>query len=81
MMDPLTGQHLLCSNKLTELPLELSDLKQIRVIRLKYNNLVRLPELLPSWQRLEVVDLCGNQLVNVDPVILARLNSVRYMTD
>lgn len=55
----------------------MADLKQVKVIRMKYNNLVRLPDVLPSWQRLEVVDLCGNQLVNIDPVILARLTNVR----
>ena len=44
---------------------------------MKYNNLVRLPEVLPSWHQLEVVDLCGNQLTSVDPVILARLTNVR----
>lgn len=66
-----------CSNKLTDLPPELARLEKLRVVRLKYNSFVRVPEVLTRLPALEVLELSGNQLSSWEDKVLAALKSLR----
>ena len=48
------------SNKLLDLPDELAELQQLRVLRCKYNSLARLPAVLSQLPLLETLVLPGN---------------------
>lgn len=73
-----TAPSLSCSNKLSDLPDELAELQQLRVLRVKYNMLTKLPEVLVKMSKLEVLELSGNQITTVDDKVLAGLTNVRY---
>ena len=48
------------SNKLVDLPDELAELQQLRVLRCKYNSLARLPAVLSQLPLLETLVLAGS---------------------
>ena len=66
-----------CSNKLTDLPSELAELQQLRVLRVKYNSLTKLPEVLVKMNKLEILELSGNQITALDDKVLTGLHNVR----
>ena len=68
-----------CSNKLTDLPSELAELQQLRVLRVKYNSLTRLPEVLVKMNKLEILELSGNQITTLDDKVLTGLHNVRQV--
>lgn len=47
------------------------------MLRVKYNQLTKLPDVLAKMAKLEVLELSGNQLTVLDDKILADLNSIR----
>jgi len=54
------------SNNLTDLPDDISQLQQIRVLRLKYNQLKRVPSTITRLSQLMVLELSGNQVTRLD---------------
>ena len=72
LTDKITGN----SNKLSELP-DLSALKYLQSLHLKYNAFTRLPPTLLALPRLEELELAGNQLTSLDERILAALPKLR----
>jgi len=47
------------------------------VLRVKYNNLTKLPEVLVRMNKLEILELSGNQITVVDDKVLSGLSNVR----
>jgi len=54
---------------LTDLPDEFSELRQIRILRIKYNQLSRLPAAVFRLSQLVTLELSGNQIVMLDSSI------------
>ena len=49
---------------MTKLPLELLELKELKVINLKYNLLKRIPELIMQFESLQNIYLADNPITN-----------------
>ena len=67
----LQGDEWLVSagNNLTDLPEDFSELRQIRMLRIKYNQLSRLPAAVVKLPQLVTLELSGNQIVKLDSSI------------
>lgn len=59
----------LCSNTLTGLPEDFSKLQGIRMLRIKYNQLSRLPAPVLLLPQLATLELSGNQIVKLDSAV------------
>jgi hypothetical protein len=58
---------MLCdSNNLTDLPEDFGDLQQLQVLRIKYNQLARVPSAVCRLPQLATLELSGNQIVKLD---------------
>ncbi|KAK9804932.1 hypothetical protein WJX73_000485 [Symbiochloris irregularis] len=68
----------LSSNKLSELP-PLALFKALQILRLKYNVFTRMPAALLGLPRLEVLEMAGNQLTQLDERILSVLPKLREL--
>lgn len=68
----------LTSNKLTSLPSELSQLKYLRTVRVKYNLLTEVPLVLCELEQCMILDLAGNQITDV-PSDITRLKQLREL--
>ncbi|EFJ52641.1 hypothetical protein VOLCADRAFT_102618 [Volvox carteri f. nagariensis] len=57
------------SNDITDLPDELEEFRYLRILRLKYNQLKRIPAVVYRLQQLMVFDVSGNKISKVDEAI------------
>ena len=53
-------------------------MQQLRVLRVKYNSLTKLPEVLVKMNKLEILELSGNQITALDDKVLTGLHNVRH---
>ena len=60
------------SNKLVDLPDELAELQQLRVLRCKYNSLARLPAVLSQLPLLETLVLAGTRELLMHKFLLCK---------
>lgn len=58
-----------CSNELTDLPEELAELRYLRILRVKYNQIKRIPAVALKLPQLLVLELSGNKIQKVDDSI------------
>lgn len=58
-----------CSNNLTDLPEDLGDLLHTRVLRIKYNQLSRLPAAVARLPDVVTLELSGNQISKLDSYV------------
>lgn len=58
-----------CSNNLTDLPDDLGDLLHIRVLRIKYNQISRLPAAVARLPDVVTLELSGNQIAKLDSYV------------
>jgi hypothetical protein len=61
------------SNKLTDLVDELEELRYLRLLRVKYNQLRRLPPVVTRLAQLAVLELSGNAIQRLDDSIASLL--------
>ncbi len=57
------------SNNLTDLPEDLSGLQHVRTLRIKYNQLSRVPAAVIRLPQLTTLELSGNQIVKLDSAV------------
>ena len=70
-----TCEH--CRNGLKNLLMELGQLSQLKVLRLKYNLLEVLPAVIAQFPLLEVLELADNRISVLDDTVLSKLHHVR----
>ncbi|CAH3019105.1 unnamed protein product, partial [Porites evermanni] len=66
-------------NKLTELPAEISDLRELRWLSVNNNQLVGLPTSIQRLTKLEELDLNGNKLTDL-PAEISDLRELRQLS-
>lgn len=64
------------TNSLTDLPSDIGELRNLKTIRLNYNQLDKIPRALASLAKLSTLDLGGNRILQTDQT-LGRLTSLR----
>jgi hypothetical protein len=67
------------SNNLTAVPDELSEFAHLRTLRLKYNQLRKLPPVVAQLPALTVLELAGNQIGKLDPGIISAMVCLREL--
>lgn len=67
------------SNNLAALPEELSEFKHLRVLRLKYNALRKLPRVIAALPQLTTLELAGNQITRLESAVVAALSSLKEL--
>lgn len=70
--------YVLCSNHLTSLPIELSHLSRLRVLRLKYNFFTDIPSVVSLLPALENLNLSGNRISALNSSSISVLSNIRY---
>ena len=68
----------LSENKLTELPAEIGDLRELRTLIVTYNQLVGLPTSVQRLTKLEELYLYGNKLTEL-PAEIGDLRELRFL--
>jgi Leucine-rich repeat (LRR) protein len=77
-----THAHTPCpphSNNLSSAPDELAELRHLRALRLKYNQLRRLPPVASRLPELAVLELAGHQISRLDASAVAGLAALREL--